>query len=128
MILAKKRRGFTLIEMLIALLIMSITTAFVAVVMGTVKFTRDLGYENNAFRIAESKLDELRAGGYATLPSDGAFSDPGLVNLPQGVASTSVTVLNAKTKQVMAGVSWLGVDGLTHSVSLTTLITESGGL
>ena len=123
-----KRCGFTLIEMLIALFIMSVTAAFVTVVMGTITFTRDMAYENRAFRIADSKLDELRAGGYATLPPDGAFSDPGLAQLPQGSASTSVTVWNEKTKQVRTGVSWLGADGRTHVVSLTTLVTESGGL
>jgi prepilin-type N-terminal cleavage/methylation domain-containing protein len=127
-ILTNKRHGFSLIEMLVALLIMSVTAAFVTVVMGTVKFTRDVAYENSAFRIADSKLEELRAGGYATLPAGGAFSDPGLADLPQGAASTSVTVWNAKTKQVRAGVAWFGADGRTHTVSLTTLITESGGL
>ncbi len=107
---------------------MSVTAAFVTVVMGTITFTRDLRYENNAFRIANSKLDELRAGGYAALPAGGTFSDPGLANLPQGAASTSVTVWNAKTKQVRAGVSWLGADARTQVVSLTTLITQIGGL
>lgn len=123
-----KRSGFTLIEMLIALFILSVTVAFVTVVMGTIKFTRDIAYENSAFRIAHSKIDELRAGGYATLPVGGTFSDPGLANLPQGMASTSITDWNAKTKQVGAGVSWLGADARTQVVSLTTLITESGGL
>ena len=114
--------------MLVALLIMSVTATFVTVVMGTIKLTRDVAYENSAFRIADSKLDELRAGGYAALFAGGVFSDPGLADLPQGAASTSVTVWNAKTKQVRADVSWLGADGRAHAVSLTTLVTESGGL
>lgn len=128
MILSSKRRGFTLIEMLIALFIMSVTATFVTVVTGTIKVTRDATYENAAFRIADNKLEELRAGGYATLPESGSFSDPALTALPQGVASTSVTDLNAKTKQVSAGISWRGADGMARFVSLTTLITESGGL
>lgn len=121
-------RGFTMIEMLIALFIMSVATAFATIVIGTIKTTSDVAYENAAFRIADSKLDELRAGGYANLPAEGSFSSPELVNLPQGAASTSITVWNVKTKQVGAGISWRGTDGLTHAVSLTTLVTEIGGL
>ena len=117
-----------MVEMLVALFIMSVTVAFVTIVVGTIKVTRDATYENIAFRIADTKLDELRAGGYAALPANGSFSDPDLASLPQGSASTSVAVLNAKTKQVAAGVSWQGADNRTRSVSLTTLITQTGGL
>lgn len=106
---------------------MSVAAVFVMIVVGTIKVTRDGAYENSAFRIADSKLDELRAGGYASLPESGPFSYPELVSLPQGAASTTVIVWNAKTKQVVVGVSWQGQDS-TRYVSLTTLITEVGGL
>jgi len=76
----------------------------------------------------QMKLNELRAGGYATLPESGSFTNAELANIPQGVASTSITVYNEKTKQVMVGVSWLGPDARTHFVSLYTLVTETGGL
>ncbi len=117
-----------MIEMLVALFIMSVAVAFVTIVVGTIKVTRDSTYENSAFRIADNKLDELRALGYAALPAGGLFSDTELSNLPQGAASTSITDWNAKTKRVTAGVSWRGADNLTHIVSLTTLITQTGGL
>ncbi|MDO8593746.1 MAG: type II secretion system protein [bacterium] len=123
-----KTRGFTLVEMLVSLLIISVAVAFSTIIIGTIKVTRDSAYENVALRIADSKLDELRAGGYATLPSDGEFSSPELMNIPQGFASTSVTALNEKTKKVTAGVSWRDANGLERYISLTTLVTESGGL
>lgn len=128
MVDAYAERGFTVLEMLIALFIMSVAAAFATIVIGTIKTTRDVAYENAAFRIVDSKLDELRAEGYANLPASGSFSSPELAELPQGAASTSITVWNAKTKQVAAGVSWRGTDGLTRVVSLTTLVTEVGGL
>ncbi|MEK7114415.1 MAG: type II secretion system protein [Patescibacteria group bacterium] len=128
MICVNKKNGFTLIEMLVALFIISIAATFVMVVTGTIKVTRDSTYEHIAFRIADSKLDELRALGYTALSAGGPFFDPGLANLPQGAASTSVADWNAKTKRVMTGVSWQGADGLTRFVSLTTLVTEVGGL
>lgn len=114
--------------MLVALGIMSISVVFVALVAGTVKDTRDSAYESIASHIASNELDLLRAGGYAALPPDGSFDDPGLAGLPQGSASTSASIWNAETKRVAAGVSWQGADGNTRFVSLTTLIASSGGL
>ncbi|MDD2657651.1 MAG: prepilin-type N-terminal cleavage/methylation domain-containing protein [Candidatus Pacebacteria bacterium] len=124
----KGARGFTLVEIVVALFILSAAIVFAALVIGTIKVTRDSAFENVAFRIADNKVNELRALGYAALPASGAFSDPQIANLPQGEASTTITVWNAKTKQVVAGVSWLGAEGRTRSVSITTLVTESGGL
>lgn len=124
----KRTRGFTLVEIVVALFILSAAIVFAALVIGTIKVTRDSAFENVAFRVADNKVNELRALGYAALPASGAFSDPQLASLPQGQASTSVTISNAKTKQVVAGVSWLGAEGHTRFVSITTLVTESGGL
>ena len=123
-----RARGFGLIEIVIALFIMSVTILFVTLVAGTVKVTRDSLYENVAFRAASNKVNELRAGGYANLPVDGTFSDTQLATLPQSAASTTISVWNTKTKKVLAGVSWRGADNATRYVSVTTLITESGGL
>mgnify|MGYP001561851880 FL=1 len=113
---------------MVAIFIVSVAVVFATMVIGTIKVTRDSAYENIAFRIADSKLNELRAGGYGALPADGPFSVPQLADVPQGAASTTVTVWNAKTKQVVVGDSWLGADGGTRYVPLTTLITETGGL
>ncbi len=114
--------------MLLALFIMSLTAVFVTFVAGTIKTARDAAYENAASHIANSKLSELRAAGYDALPASGAFSDSGLATLPDGQASTTITVWNAKTKQVVAGVSWRSSNGSTRVVSLATLITQVGGL
>ena len=124
----QRKRGFTLIEMLIAVFIMSVAAGFVTIVTGTIKVTRDAAFESVAFHIAGAKLDELRAGGYEALPAEGSFSVPELASLPQGTASTSLTALNADTKQVMVGVSWRGANNLDRVVSLTTLITRTGGI
>lgn len=117
-----------MIELLIALFIVSVAVVFATLLTSTIKTTRDDTYENVAFRIADAKLADLRAGGYASLPPSAPFSDPGLSALPSGAASTTVVEWNAKTKEVTVGVSWLGAASTTKYVSLTTLITQSGGL
>lgn len=128
MVYAHKRFGFTLIEMLISVGIISAMVAVGTLVVGAMNASLDSAYENIAFRIANGKLDELRAGGYGALPASGQFDDVALAGLPQGSASTSVTVWNEETKKTTSGVSWLSVDGGTRFVSLTTLITQTGGL
>lgn len=114
--------------MLVSLALFSVTVVLASIVVNSVKVIRDSSYENGAFRIAANKLDELRAGGYAALSEGGPFVDAELARLPQGLASTSVTAWNDATKKVVAGVSWQGADGTVRYVSLTTLITENGGL
>lgn len=121
-------RGFTLVETVVALFILSVVVVFATVVVSTAKVVRDAALENSAFRIAENKLNELRALGYAALPASGPFSDPELAGLPNASASTTIDDWNAKTKQVKTGVSWVGTDGSSRFISLTTLVTEAGGL
>lgn len=115
--------------MLVALLVLSITTAFVVVVAQAVKTTYVSVHEDLAFHIAENELDILRAGGYAALPSSGsAFSDPALADLPGSSASTSVNDWNSETRQIAASVGWRETGGVAHVVTLTTLVAKIGGL
>ena len=114
--------------MLVSILIISAAVAIGTLVVGAIKTARDASYENLAARIANSKLDDLRAGGYSALPASGSFTDPGLAGLPQGSASTTVTDWNSKTKEVTTGVSWAASDGTARYTTLTTLITQVGGL
>jgi len=114
--------------MMFSIAILSVAVVFATMVTGTIKTTRDATFENIAFRIADSKLAELRNGGYDALPASGPFSDSELASVPQGAASTTVTDLNTKMKEVMVGVSWQSAEGTTRYVSLVTLITQSGGL
>lgn len=123
-----KIRGFSLAEMIVALFIVSIGVAITSIAVKTTVTTRDSANESIAFHIAASKLEELRFLGYDALTSSGSFSDTELSSLPNGAASTTVTTWNTKTKQAVAGVSWLGTNNLTRYVSLTTLITQVGGL
>jgi prepilin-type N-terminal cleavage/methylation domain-containing protein len=118
---APTQRGFTLIEIIVSV-------AFSTIAVTMLKGTRNSTFENMALRIADTKLNELRSSGYAALPASGTFTSPELANLPQGEASTTVTVFNAKTKQVMTGVAWYGTDSRTHYISVSTLVTETGGL
>lgn len=121
-------RGFTLIEIALTVAVLLAVVALYGATLSTVSLTSETGREDVALRIANQKLDDLRALGYAALPASGPFTDTQLQNLPSGSASTTVTVFNAKTKQVAATVSWVEAKGGARSISLTTLITQVGGL
>lgn len=114
--------------MLISVLVLSVSIIIFSIVGILLKNASGVRHGQVALRIAHTKLDDLRADGYAALPAGGTFSDPLLNEIPSGEASTTVTTYNAKTKRVMVGVSWDGVGGTERYLSLSTLITETGGL
>ena len=125
----KNARGFTFIEVLVSLFIISIMLLLLqAVIRGAylVVSTRD---QDAALTIARNKLETLRAAGYTALPASGPFTDSLLATIPYGSALLTVSTANTKTKQVTATVLWQERNKTSSSsVSLTTLITEVGGL
>ncbi len=124
----KTFRGFTLIETLVAVFIVGVSITLFSVVGTLLKNAAEIRFEHTALRVAHTKLDELRALGYAALPPSGIFSDPLLASIPSASASTSVSTYNTKTKKVVVGVAWVASTGSSRYVSLTTLVTEVGGL
>lgn len=122
------RRGFTLIEVVIAIFVIGSTVALYAAGLKTFAVTRSAGHGEVALRIAEGKLEALRAAGYAAVPTSGSFSDPALGTLPSATGTLAVSDSNAKTKRVTVTVSWQESTTSPRSVSLSTLITQTGGL
>lgn len=122
-------RGFSLIEVVISLAI--IATAFVAAsaLLSTATLGRETGDKTLGLAIASNEMETLRAGGYASLPSSGSFSDARLADLPSGAGALAISDWNTKTKEVVVTVSWEEpAVAATSTVSLTTLVTQTGGL
>lgn len=124
----KLARGFTLIEVAVTILLIGVAASLFAVAHNTLSVTRNLSYDDVALRIANAELESLRTGGYGALPASDSFASPLLSELPDGSASTSITALNAKTKQVIVQVGWLQAGQVPRTLELATLITETGGL
>lgn len=126
----KKIRGFTLIEVIIAVLIVGVMLILLGAVTRSNALIRISKNQGVALSIARNKLESLRIGGYSAIPMSGSFAD-NLVNSLPLTATTTLTVseYNNKTKEVTVGVVWRDPGSTASStVSLSTLITETGGL
>ncbi len=122
-------RGFSLIEIVVALFIISVLLLLFLAVTRSGVLVRTSSSQGVALSIVRNELEGLRAGGYALLPASGTFSDVLVDTLPQATTTLTVSAYNAKTKQVTASVIWFEAGATASStVSLSTLITETGGL
>lgn len=122
-------RGFSLIEIIVAVGIIGLIIIATTSMLQRVSVNeREISNQSLALRIARNEVELLRAAGYAALPASGSFTDSLLSSLPSGSGSIAVTVVNAKTKQLVVTVSWVGEGAITRSTSLTTLIAENSQL
>lgn len=125
-----KARGFSLIEVMTALFILSVLLLMLQAVIRSGTLVRTSKSQGVALSIVRNELESLRTGGYAALATgNGSFSSSLLDSLPLATTTLAVSDYNAKTKQVTAMVIWFDAGrAASSSVSLSTLITETGGL
>lgn len=122
-------RGFTLIEILISIALLGVMVVLYQLVLSDSALIRMSKNQEIALRVATNKIEDLRDGGYASIPATGTFSDTQLASLPSGVGNLTVTAFNAGTKQVVVAVTWREpAISATQTISLSSLITNIGGL
>lgn len=121
-------RGFSFIEVIVSIFIVSVMLLLLQAVLQSSILVRTAKDEGVALSIVRNELESLRAGGYAALPPSGPFSNSLLAMLPGATANVVVNDYNETTKQVSTSVTWQEVGGASDTVSLTTLVTRSGGL
>jgi prepilin-type N-terminal cleavage/methylation domain-containing protein len=70
-----RQKGFTLIEVMITLVILSVSLLALAALMGaTIRNISNGGHVTEATTFAKDKLEELKAGGWERL-SDGTYAN-----------------------------------------------------
>lgn len=123
------KKGFSFIEVIVTLFIVGVVLVLYQAAAGTMRLMKTAKSQEIALRVANNEIEKLRAGGYASLPTSGGFSDPQLSALSNGSGSLTVTAFNSDTKQVLVSIQWQNPgDSSARSVSLTTLVTKTGGL
>jgi prepilin-type N-terminal cleavage/methylation domain-containing protein len=122
-----RSRGFTLVEVLIALFVVAMLITVVQSMIAGIPAARLARDQSTALKVANNEIESIRAGGYSAVPATGSFSDSLLSSIPSGAGTVTTSDFNAKTKQVVVNVSWQEA-GKTQSLSLSTLVTQTGGL
>lgn len=123
------KTGFSLLEVIVTIFIIGLVLVLYQAALGKVKLIQYAKNQEIAFRVANNKIEELRAGGYSALPASGSFSDSQLNSLLNSSANMTITDYNADTKQVIITIQWQDPSGSSlKNVSLATLITKTGGL
>jgi len=122
-------RGFSLIEVTITIFVVGVLLLLFQAVLQTSVLVRTTKSQGIALTIVRNELELLRAGGYAAVPPSGSFSNSLLSSIPSATTTLTVSDYNSSTKQVTAKVIWTETGAPTLStVSLSTLITQTGGL
>jgi prepilin-type N-terminal cleavage/methylation domain-containing protein len=124
MSVCKSEKGFTIIEILISLFIISAALLIFQSSITSLTLNKSLRFQDIALHIASSEVDTIKTNGYDYIPNTGTFTHSLLSTLPQGQGTITTTDYNDNTKQIVVTVTWQ--DSITRTVHLTTLISESG--
>jgi type IV pilus assembly protein PilV len=115
--------GFTLIEMLIAIVILAVGLLSMATLTGAIiqknKLSNDL---TAATTLAQDKLEDIRANGYASAVSETKTACTGDFSEYQREVTVNNDTPAAGMKQVTVKVYWGPSD--THDVEIKTILCE----
>src|SRR3989344_2643573 len=119
------QRGFTLIEVLVTLFLISTAFAAYGTMVHTAILTRGAHYQETALRVAEHKLEEMRVAPYESWADEASFVDNQLDALPSGTASVDVEEYAEGIKSAIITIVWQ-TRGSEQTLSFTTLKAEGG--
>jgi type IV pilus assembly protein PilV len=116
--------GFTLIEVMIALVVMSIgLTALAAVQISAIRGNAFSKRMTTAVSIAEARMEQIKNGSYASIISESAIQvTQSNMNFTRQVAVTNNSPL-ANTKTINVTVSW-SERSKSPSVPITTIVSQ----
>jgi len=117
----KRREGYTLAEVVVSSLLLALGFAAAWSLMGShLRANAFSGDFTTATTLAQDKFEEIIQQEYDAI--DGG-SDV-VNNITRTWSVTEDAALEAKTVQLTA--SWVGVDGETHQIQLTHLVSKAG--
>jgi prepilin-type N-terminal cleavage/methylation domain-containing protein len=117
--------GFTLIEVMIALVIMSIgLTALAAVQISAIRGNDFSKRMTTAISIAEAKMEQINSSSYANILSESSIQiTQSNMHFTRQVTVTNNIAPLTNTKTVNVRVSW-SEGSKSHSVPITTIVSQ----
>jgi prepilin-type N-terminal cleavage/methylation domain-containing protein len=117
--------GFTLIEVMIALVVMSIgLTALAAVQISAIRGNDFSKRMTTAISIAEAKMEQIKSNSYANIISESSIQiTQSSMNFTRQVTVTNNIAPLTNTKMVNVTVSW-SEGSKSHSVPITTIVSQ----
>jgi prepilin-type N-terminal cleavage/methylation domain-containing protein len=118
------QRGFTLIEILIAVALLSAGVTASSFVFGRALLAANSAEEmEQAVALAQEKLENLRGTAFASIVSESKAAVSGWTGFSREVTVTQPSGTNSDFKQVVATLYW-NTTGGEDSTALTTLMTN----
>jgi type IV pilus assembly protein PilV len=117
--------GFTLIEVMIALVVMSIgLTALAAVQISAIRGNDFSKRMTTAISIAEAKMEQIKSSSYANILSESSIQiTQSNMHFTRQVTVTNNIAPLTNTKTVNVTVSW-SEGPKSHSVPITTIVSQ----
>jgi prepilin-type N-terminal cleavage/methylation domain-containing protein len=118
----QSKKGFTLIEVLITLVILAVSLLAIAGLMVTTVVNNSYGaHMTEAVTYAQDLLEELRAMRWENI-LEGTSSDQPAGSTGVVYARTWTTATNGNTKTITVTINWS--DKTNHSVTIRSMITQ----
>ena len=123
----KFKRGFSLIEIVLALFLVLALISILLTASATYTHSRRSNLQSIATKIASREIENLRDTAFGNLPGTGTLTDPDLSKLPSSNANRNVANYDpdGKIKQITITIDWTE-KGLTKQIVMETLISEYG--
>jgi len=105
--LGAARRGFSLVEILVAIIIMSIAlVVLVSAFAGACKVQRKVRAHTIAQSAAQTKIDTLRNGGWALVSSSFGTTTVSVSGLENGSMVTTITQEQTQLAKIVVSITW----------------------
>ncbi|MBI2607905.1 MAG: prepilin-type N-terminal cleavage/methylation domain-containing protein [Candidatus Doudnabacteria bacterium] len=124
--ISHSQKGISLIEVLISLGMLAVLLILYVAALNVVAITKKLRFENLAYHVASTQVEELRSIPVESLPPSGTITDALLAQIPQGAGSFTVVDSGSFTglKEISVTVTWN--DGIAKQLELETLAGAGG--
>jgi len=122
-----KQHGHTLVEVLIALFILVVMLLLYSAASNSVILNRDAKHKELALRILVSKMEDLRATDFDSLPVSGALTHPLLGQLPSSTLDLIMVDVDTSLKSATVVIGWQdAVNFNSRQLKLATYISNQG--